>query len=304
MSPQRAPAPPPSLRAEARRLYGVDPIAYEAGRPEYPERVYEVLATRCGVSVGTKVVEIGPGTGRVTRRLLELGACVVGVEPDASSAAHLKATLQWPALEVLHRSFEEAPLSDDTYGCAAAAMSFHWVDQAVGLTKLGRILRPGGWAALWWTIFADPDRSDPFRDAVRDLLPEGAGPSRRGPPSFELDVTQRKNDLADRAGLTEVQAELIRWTIRMTTTDTRALYASMIAALRLPPDERSVLLDTLTAVVENDFGGGVTRHFVTALYTGRKPETSARLKRASGRSAQRSDVREATARGRAPAGGV
>src|SRR5262249_11835245 len=51
--PERSTPPPFWLRTEACRVYGIDPQGYDAGRPEYPERVYELLQTRCGVTPGT-----------------------------------------------------------------------------------------------------------------------------------------------------------------------------------------------------------------------------------------------------------
>jgi hypothetical protein len=42
-------------------------MGYEAGRPDYPGRVYELLMTRCGLGPSSDVIEIGPATGRVTR---------------------------------------------------------------------------------------------------------------------------------------------------------------------------------------------------------------------------------------------
>jgi hypothetical protein len=58
-----------SLRQQARTIYGRDAQGYDAGRPDYPAEVYEILAARCGLRAGASVVEIGPGTGLVTRRL-------------------------------------------------------------------------------------------------------------------------------------------------------------------------------------------------------------------------------------------
>lgn len=56
-------------REAGRRTYGHDGAGYDAGRPGYPERVVEILVTRCGLTQGTKAVEVGPGTGQATRRL-------------------------------------------------------------------------------------------------------------------------------------------------------------------------------------------------------------------------------------------
>ena len=74
-------------------------------------------------------------------------------------------------------TFEQAPLPQDRFDLAVAATSFHWVDQDAGMPKLGRIIRPGGWAAVWWTIFDDPDRQNAFRDALQARTGDSATPA-------------------------------------------------------------------------------------------------------------------------------
>ncbi|HUZ08634.1 MAG TPA: class I SAM-dependent methyltransferase [Acidimicrobiales bacterium] len=258
-------------RSEARSVYGQDPKGYEVGRPEYPDRVYEVLTERCGLGPGTAVVEIGPGTGLVTRRLVAVGARVVAVEPDPAFASHLADSMMG-TVEIIGTSFEEAPLADDRFDLAVAATSFHWVDQDAGMAKLGRVVRPGGWAALWWTLFGDPDCPDPFHEATSGLLGQTTSAvDQPGRAIFQLDVSGRRSDLAHRARLVDVGAELIPWTSCMDPAQVRALYASMIALRRRPQDERERLLDAVVSIATENFGGVVERPFVTALYTGRRP---------------------------------
>ncbi len=80
-------------RDEGRRLFGLDPIGYRAGRPDYPEAVYETLIQRCGLGPATQALEIGPGTGLVTQRLLGAGAHVTAIGPDPSMATYLRDSL-------------------------------------------------------------------------------------------------------------------------------------------------------------------------------------------------------------------
>ena len=156
-------------REEGRRLFGTDPAGYDRARPGHPPRVYEVLVERCGLVPGTAVLEIGPGTGQATRRLLELGAApLVAVEPDAQLAAHLRDAFG-ERVDVRETTIEDASLPAESFGLAAAASSFHWVDEGVGLGRIFDALRPGGWVALWWTLFGD-DEPDAFIDATSPLL--------------------------------------------------------------------------------------------------------------------------------------
>ena len=262
-----------SLRREARTIYGSDAPGYDAGRPDYPAQVYQILASRCGLRAGASVVEIGPGTGLVTRRLVAAGGRVVAVEPDQNMAARLAAAVS-SDVEIIRGTFEQAALPPDRFDLAVAATSFHWVDQGAGLPKLGRVIRPGGWAAVWWTIFDDPGRPDPFRDALRTRTGDGDPGGQRN-ARFQLDAAARCRDLAERAGLAGVTGNLIRWAAELDTAQLRALYASMIRIRRLPADAQRRILDQISLLADHDFAGRVQRPFITAMYTGRRPNQNA-----------------------------
>ena len=258
-----------ALRPAARRTYGADAAAYDEGRPDYPPRVYEVLRSRCGVGAGSKVLEIGPGSGLVTRHLVDLGAHVVAVEPDQGFAEHLSRTL--PGVRVLRASFEDADLADigDTFDAVVAATSFHWLEQSTALRKLGGLLRPGGWAAIWWTVFSDHHRDDPLVAEATALLGFEPG-NQRGGTAFQLDADARCEDLRRGAGLVDVAPELITWDLAMTAGQVRTLFDSMITVRQLPDEQRTRVLDTLTGLVNDRFGGVCIRPHVTPMYVGRK----------------------------------
>jgi SAM-dependent methyltransferase len=260
-------------RVEGRQLFGLDPDLYDEGRPDYPSFVYDELGDRCGMARGSRVLEIGPGTGIVTRHLLAAGAQVVAVEPDPSLAAYLKKTLVSDDLNIVSASFEDAEIEVGIFDLAVAATSFHWVDQEAGLRKLGQVIRPGGWIALWWTLFRDPSRPDPFGAAVEEVL----GPATRGAfdepgrPPFQLDYEHRKRDLVRWAAVEDVTSTLVPWTHLLTAAQARALYASMATVIRRPASEQQELLDEVERLATETFGGRVERRFVTALYLGRRP---------------------------------
>ena len=64
----------PFARDEGRSVFGTVASIYAPGRPDYPERVFEILRDRCGLGPSRRVVDIGAGTGQATQRLLEAGA--------------------------------------------------------------------------------------------------------------------------------------------------------------------------------------------------------------------------------------
>jgi SAM-dependent methyltransferase len=255
-----------ALRQVARQIYGADAGGYRQGRPDYPARVYDVLRTRCGVRPDSRVLEIGPGPGLVTRHLVAMGARVVAVEPDEGFAGYLDRTM--PEVRVIRAPFEEAEIGEG-FDAVVAATSFHWHDQSTALPKLGGALRPGGWAAIWWTVFSDPYREDPLLAAATDRL--GFEPGyQRGGTAFQLDVEARCADLRRHAGLVDVTGELIPWDVPMDAGQVRALFDSMIAIRQLPDLRRTRTLDTLAELVNDRFGGTSIRPHLTALYAGRR----------------------------------
>lgn len=262
--------PDTEARETARHIYGADPEGYDRGRPDYPEPVFDLLRSRCGLGPGTDVLEIGPGTGRVTTRLVGAGARVTAVEPDPALAAHSGQALDSASVSVMAGTFESADLPEPGFDLVVAAMAWHWVDQTLGLPKLARVLRPGGWAALWWTMFADPTRPDPFRDATAHLVPRPPSRPDDARPPFELDADGWRVALVDHAGLTDFLSERIPWTATLDALAIRALYASTIAVRRLPAAERLRVLDELERIAREDFGGRVDRPMITGLYAARR----------------------------------
>jgi SAM-dependent methyltransferase len=261
-------------KSEGRRLFGSDPSTYDLARPGHAELVYEVLVARCGLRPGSSVLEVGPGTGQATRRLLDLGADpLVALEPDPALADYLRASTA-RRVDVRVVALEDAEVRADEFDLAAAASSFHWVDEDVGLRKIRAALRPGGWWAMWWTLFGEGRRKDAFMKAVDPLLenlpssPSSGWSSSR--PAFALDVEARSAALA-RAGFVEVQHEITRWDAAWDSKGIRGLYSTFSPIRKLDDGAREKLLDEIAAIAERDFDGRIERTLATSLYIARKP---------------------------------
>ncbi len=260
-------------RSVGRQFFGLDPQTYDAVRPGHAEEVYDILRERCEVQPGSTVLEVCPGTGQATRRLLDLGADpLVAIEPDPALAEFLRGSLG-DRVEVRESALEDVELEPNWYDLTAAASSFHWVEEDVGLQALQDALRPGGWIALWWTLFGDEARPDPFRLAVDPLfedVPHGPSGPFEGRPSFARDAELRLAALV-RAGFEDIEFKEMSWEQTWTTEGIRGLYSTFAPLSALEPDRREELLDSVARIADNEFGGRVEKPLVTSLYTARKP---------------------------------
>lgn len=263
------------LHRQRRGLFSSDAVAYDTGRPGYPEPVYDLLRQVCGLGPGAAVVEVGPGTGQATRRLLDLGATVTAVELSADFAALLEARFAGRALSVVVAPFEDLALPPASFDLVAAATSFHWVPTGPGLQRCAELLRPGGWLALWWTYFGDPDRPDPFRDALTPIFEEHAPPLvdvfpgmafTPGAHPYAVDRRARAAEIQATGAFGPVRAETVAWTGRHTAAEVRAMFASFSPCLALPEEQRTAVLDALEGLATHTFEGVVERPYLTVLY--------------------------------------
>ena len=83
---------------------------YEEARPEYPAEAIAWLAERLELRPGRTVLDLGAGTGKLTRRLVSTGARVIAVEPLPAMRARLIELV--PDAEALDGTAEEIPLGN------------------------------------------------------------------------------------------------------------------------------------------------------------------------------------------------
>jgi SAM-dependent methyltransferase len=125
--------------------------AYERGRPGYPDDAVRWLA---GYEP-RDVVDLGAGTGKLTRALVGLGHRVTAVEPLDEMRRELEAVL--PDVQAVAGSAEAMPLPDASADVVTSAQAFHWFDHDNALPEIARVLRPGGHIALVWNSRDDGD---------------------------------------------------------------------------------------------------------------------------------------------------
>jgi SAM-dependent methyltransferase len=264
---------------ESRALFGVDPRNYNEIRPPYPEQLYEFLVTTGALRANTSTLEIGAGNGLATRRLIDYGANpLTVVEPDTRFAPLLLALAKLYKAELclIAESFEEAALTRHHYDLVAAATSFHWIQPAIGLAKAAEVLKPGGYVALWWHVFGDVEREDPYHEATRTILqPLSSSPS--GAPDtvpFALDTQARLRDFASTGQFEPPAYTAYRWTFVLNTAQVGALHATFSSISRLPAEQRKIILLQLMEVAEKHFGGTVERNMVSPVYVARRKPTA------------------------------
>ena len=136
------------------RSFGVAASTYESGRPDYPiEAVRWMLDPVVDAETSTRAVELGAGTGKLTRVVEAVGAQTVAVDPDPEMLARLHAEL--PVIPTFLGTAERMPLPDASVDAVVLGQAWHWVDVEHASTEAGRVLRSGGVLGLIWNVRDD-----------------------------------------------------------------------------------------------------------------------------------------------------
>ena len=221
--------------------------AYERGRPGYPEAAVRWLVGDDPVDV----VDLGAGTGKLTRALVALGHRVVAVEPLDEMRAQLEAAV--PEARAVAGKAEAMPLADSCADVVTSAQAFHWFDHDDALPEIARVLRPGGRLGLVWN---SRDDRDPWMARLSAII---------GNESIqESDVMP----ILDESGLFRwVEKARFAFEQILDRDGLLDLVLSRSYLAKLPPSEREPVLDSVGALYdETALDGGVRLAYVTECF--------------------------------------
>jgi SAM-dependent methyltransferase len=243
------------------------PELYDRVRPDYPEAVFEDLTTLARLRPGSRVLELGCGTGQATIPLATRGFEVVAVELGAGLADVARRNLAaFPRVDIVNAAFEEWPLPPAPFDAVVAATSFHWLDAEVRLAKVADALRSGGALALIATHHVAGGDGPFFAEVQRcyETWMPGTVQGLRLPDASE--VPHHDDDDLEANGL--FTAALFRRYERDLTYSTREyrdLLLSYSGHRALASDARDGLLACIGELIDTRFGGRIVKRYMTEL---------------------------------------
>ncbi|MFN2484845.1 MAG: class I SAM-dependent methyltransferase [Candidatus Limnocylindria bacterium] len=157
-------------RPEQARSFDAWAVDYDRYRPGYPDELFATISRALDLPVRPEVADLGAGTGRATLAMARRGWRVTAIEPGAAMLDPLRRAADAERLGVTVRqaTAEETGLADASVDLVTAAQAFHWFDRPRAVVEMGRIVRRGGGAAMFWNV--RDDESSPFLAAYTDLL--------------------------------------------------------------------------------------------------------------------------------------
>ena len=197
---------------------------YDLYRPAPPPSVAQIF----GDLRGRDVLEVGAGTGKWTRGLLELGATMTVVEPDDDMRAVL--VRRSPDAHVVKGSAEALPLDDATFDAALVSSAWHWFEQPAATNEMARVLRDGGALFVLWNGFR---RDVPWLTPLIELR-ERPDDEHKRPRGWAADFGGESDFVV------ESQVEL-EWTWSRSVDENVSLFATYSGAIIRSDDERATM---------------------------------------------------------------
>jgi ubiquinone/menaquinone biosynthesis C-methylase UbiE len=277
------------------RRYGkvFDEIAaeYDRRRPTYPDQLIDQACQVAGIGGGDHVLEVGCGSGQLTRGLVARGLHVTALEPGTSLIALARRNLEGAgAVEFVNAQFEDALLPREQFAAVFSASAFHWVDPKVSWQKAADVLAPGGTLALVQYFGLEEPRSKPDQEAalaaMRKVAPDVAAdwPTYRDLDATLAGMEQRRGNVSevwawlgsygigqDCAGglFGDVRVAVMPKLIEHTPDELNALLRTMSFYARLSPGQRQALEREYEAIYER-IGRPIRASTVATLVTARR----------------------------------
>ena len=139
-----------SIHEAASGGFGAAADEYERRRPDYPGEAVDRLVQELEIGRAYTVLDVGAGTGKLTRQLARLGPRLVALEPVEAMRRRFAAAV--PGVPVVAAVAEAIPARDATFDAVVCAQAFHWFDGERALPEIHRVLKPRGRLGLLWNV--------------------------------------------------------------------------------------------------------------------------------------------------------
>lgn len=264
--------PDATRRVHLSRTFDEDPELYDRARPGYPPELFEDLARAAGTGPGCRVLEVGAGTGKATVPLAGRGCRITAVERGAGMAAVARRRLAgFGAVEVVTADFETWPLPEEPFDAVVSATAFHWIDPAVRMAKAADALRPGGALAVVATQHVAGGSEEFFTEVqgCYERFDPATPPGLRLPAAQDVDTSAYADEVACSGRFGPVVFRRYEWDLTYTTAAYLDLLQTYSGHRALPPEAGEGLLGCIARLIDERYGGRVTKRYLTELRVSR-----------------------------------
>lgn len=258
------------LYERQRRSFENTAEAYDRFRPTYPDALFDDVRSYADLAPDDAILEIGAGTGRATVKFAAWGNPIVAIEPAPPMADVARANLSGSAnVEVRTARFEDAGVETGTFGLVACVQAWHWLDTDARVQRLAATLYAHGTAAVIGNVQVTPPDNLAFWERAQDVYRRHTpGMEHQGP--FRTPDDLPEHPLIGSAEFEDLEQIGHPWHWTLNTQDYLGLCATHSNKAALDSQTRERLLTGLGELIDAEFDGHVTEHYVALAGLARK----------------------------------
>ncbi|MFJ8750250.1 class I SAM-dependent methyltransferase [Streptomyces sp. NPDC102441] len=260
--PKKQSGPPggdPHRAREVAESFGSDAERYDRARPPYPDALVEAVIAGCP---GSRVLDVGCGTGIGARQFLAAGCTVLGVDPDARMAGIARHS----GIDVEVAAFEAWDPAGRLFDMVVAGQAWHWIEPAAGAAKAARALRHGGRLAAFWHVFEPPPEvADAFATAYRREAPDspfGRQPAGRPGDAYAVILDRAADGIREAGGFGGPERWRFDWERVYTRDEWLDLLPTQGSLTGLPSERLARVLEKVGTAIDA-MGGRFTMSSAT-----------------------------------------
>lgn len=246
---------------------------YDSWRPAYPDKIIPDIIRESDVGKNGNVLEIGPGTGQLTRLLASEGFEVLALELGKNLAEKAKNNLShFVGVRVVNGNFDEYAFPPESFDLVVAATSFHWLDPDSRARKIAKILKSKGVLALIDTHHVDGGLDDfpEISQACYLKYDRNTTEDYRIPKASEVELRRQKWEKELSQWFETIFSGTYQWNTIYSGKEYSHLMRTYSSTISMEKHSIESLLSCIENLIENEFHGKVVKCYVNELFLARK----------------------------------
>jgi len=252
-------------------IFDQDPELYDEMRPGYPEELIEDILSISKIHQDGRILEIGSGTGQATMPFAKRGYSILCLEIGENLASFATEKFRdYPKVEIKTVSFEEWEPQGEYFDLVISASAFHWIPPEMAYPKVAQVLKDSGCIVVF--THHRPYPYDDFfykmQKVYKSVVPEWEDPTKGKTSEDTISSTE---EYMNNTGLFEkVTVKRYLWSQEYSAEQHLKLLNTYSDHRNLEEEKRQRLFNELREFIKQEYGGKVTRPYLTVLYIAKK----------------------------------
>lgn len=243
---------------------------YDKSRPTYIKEIYEDIFHYKPINSDSYVLEIGLGTGKASRPILDTQCHFIGIEPGEQLSDLARKRYQaYANFSLFNQTLQEFVGYDKSFDLIYAATAFHWIPEEYGYNRVFNLLKHGG-AFARFAYHAGVDKGrEAMTEEIQEIYSKYLQLKER-PKEYGMEDAKKIAEIACQYGFSDTTYRLYSVTKDFTADEYMALLRTYPNHMKVGELDRKMLFEGIHSAI-NNHGGIITVYYAMDLELARKP---------------------------------